>query len=373
MAVGGWTDLAPAPGAIGWTESALRSVEFERRVPDDSCVVRVCVVVTVLVWAFVAAGGSASAPSVSGAIVAYRDDVVGGGAGALYLVGADGDGLRRLAPAWMYSQPGWSPDGRWIVFLLPQRNATLTGVFEIRKDGTSLRRLGLGVAVFEARWSPLGDWVGYDGCGGVCLVNPGTGARGSVGGVQGARGWSWSPDGRQIVFAHGDAVLTVVDVGSGARRLVRVRSASHGFAMKLGFPEWSPRGDTIACIDWETERIDLVPASGGTARPLGAGRGNTYAWSPDGVRLAHWDGYSMYVYSVASGRDVRVTGRARATTGRPAWSPDGRWLAYARKRRVGDSHPGTDLWLVHADGSDAHPITHANGSIRYLSPAWTAH
>ncbi len=371
---------APALGAGGRefesrrpdSGEAERAIEFGSPLPDDSrVVVRACVVFAVVVSAFVVAGGSASAPSPSGTIVAYRDDAQAG-FGALYLLGAGGDGPRRLTAAWMYSQPGWSPDGRWIVFLLPQRNATLTGVFEIRRDGSGLRRLGLGVPVNEARWSPRGDWVGYDGCGGVCLVNPGTGERGSVGGVQDVRGWSWSPDGRQIVFAHGDAELTLVDVGSGAKRVLQVKSASHGVPQKLGFPEWSPRANTIACIDWATERLELVLSAGGTARPIGAGRGNTYAWSPDGARLAHWDGYSMYVYSVATHRDVRVSDPARATTGRPAWSPDGRWLAYVRKRRVGDSHPGTDLWLVHPDGSDPHPITHAGGGVRYLSPAWTA-
>lgn len=91
------------------------------------------------------------------------------------------------------------------------------------------------------------------------------------------------------MFANRDAVLTVVDVASGATRLVRVKSASR-YPEELGDPEWSPGADTIACINFATGRIELAPSTGGTARPIGSGF-ISYVWSPDGARLAYWDGY----------------------------------------------------------------------------------
>ena len=59
------------------------------------------------------------------------------GAGALFVVGADGSGLRRITP-WgsAFLDRAWSPDGRWIAFQRPYGQLYL-----VHPDGTELHRV----------------------------------------------------------------------------------------------------------------------------------------------------------------------------------------------------------------------------------------
>ena len=55
----------------------------------------------------------------------------------------------------------------------------------------------------------------------------------------------------------------------------------------------------------------------------------------------------------------------------PAYSPDGAWIAFAR--RYLDSTrwtPGRQLWLMRPDGSDAHPLTQA-GDYNHFDFVWS--
>jgi TolB protein len=54
-----------------------------------------------------------------------------------------------------------------------------------------------------------------------------------------------------------------------------------------------------------------------------------------------------------------------APEGNPAWSPDGRWLAYSRQLRENVR----ELWLVHPDGSQAHALTKLD--VESTAPAWS--
>jgi len=61
---------------------------------------------------------------------------------AIYTVGTDGSGLRRVTPPSFKSaaNPNWSPDGRWIVFSGEKRDGSIN-IFKIRTDGTALVNL----------------------------------------------------------------------------------------------------------------------------------------------------------------------------------------------------------------------------------------
>ncbi len=107
-------------------------------------------------------------------------------------------------------------------------------------------------------------------------------------------------------------------------------------------PQISPDGRSIAYVrrsgDIMTDRMRstlwLIDARSGEQAPLVAGPGNHMApaWSPDGRRLAYistaeGDRPQLYVRWLDSGESVRVTGLPDSPSS-IAWSPDGRQIAY---------------------------------------------
>jgi TolB protein len=71
------------------------------------------------------------------------------------------------------------------------------------------------------------------------------------------------------------------------------------------------------------------------------------AWSPDGRRLA-FDGYpkGIYLMNADGSGQRRVTDKASES---PAWSPDG--------RRIGFESNG-EIYVINADGSKLRNLTH---------------
>ncbi|WP_412747148.1 Hsp70 family protein [Krasilnikovia sp. MM14-A1004] len=94
------------------------------------------------------------------------------------------------------------------------------------------------------------------------------------------------------------------------------------------------------------------------------------AWSPDGKSIAYWvdvDGVrQVYLLSVADPQEPGqpVTSGDDGPAVDPAWTPDGTEIAYTRQTGPGAS----DIWVVDADGTDAHQLT--NDPAREMDPTW---
>jgi TolB protein len=112
---------------------------------------------------------------------------------ALFVVNADGSGLRQLTP-WSLDagdRPDWSPDGKLILFRAPAKN-NRGNLYTINPDGSGLKQLTHypGNVVVTGSFSPDGEWITFAKSANVFVMRAdGTGARRITQGVS-----AWSPD-----------------------------------------------------------------------------------------------------------------------------------------------------------------------------------
>ena len=93
----------------------------------------------------------------------------------------------------------------------------------------------------------------------------------------------------------------------------------------------------------------------------------TPAWSPDGRKLAfvsRRDGNSEIYVMNADGSEQGNLTQHPASDSHPSWSPDGRKLAFV-SRRDGNS----EIYVMNADGSGLRNVTRAPSDD--LDPAWS--
>jgi Tol biopolymer transport system component len=135
----------------------------------------------------------------------------------------------------------------------------------------------------------------------------------------------WSPDGKQIAYAHGvvDARgIYVVDVETKATRVL-TSGAGHD-----GSPSWSPDGTKIAFDSKRTGDGDIyvmnADGSGLVQITHGPLHDSEPAWSPDGTKIAFlrgiYDSGFPWVMNADGTQQVDVTGSTRAAY-QIAWQP----------------------------------------------------
>jgi Tol biopolymer transport system component len=196
---------------------------------------------------------------------------------------------------------------------------------------------------------------------------------------KGTDGWvaqanaQWSPDGRQIVMTGGngkDAQIYVTDANGRNARAITQRPG-----LNID-PSWSPDGRTVVfvscipaavCTEKEVE-IFAVPAAGGAATRLSHNTvkdhdpqfspdGKLIAWEAEtdpnafGKSLGSWD---IFVMNADGTNERKITPGGNINT-MPQWSPDGRFIYFARYE-VGKK----DVWGIYRmrpDGSGLEEVT----------------
>jgi dipeptidyl aminopeptidase/acylaminoacyl peptidase len=229
-----------------------------------------------------------------------------------------------------------------------------------------------------------------------------------------------SPDGTRIVCpltiveetANGyQTHLWIVPAGSTAGSSAKGPQPLTTARARDTAPRWSPDGRRIAFVSDRSgpKQVWVIHADGGEARLVtpGSYAPADLAWSPDGKMLAFtgkpdagaagrrepreqsdvrvisrlyykqdgegfWDGRWKQIFVVpAAGGEVRqLTGGEYDHTA-PAWSPDGRWLAYcANDSPDADLEDAADLWIIRTDGTGApRRLTRPPGQVE--TPAWS--
>jgi tricorn protease len=149
---------------------------------------------------------------------------------------------------------------------------------------------------------------------------------------------SVSPTGKRAVFeARGDVFTVPAEFGA----VVNVTRSS-GVAER--YPRWSPDGKTVAFWSDRTGEYELTirPADGSgierTLTTLGPGFRYAPQWSPDSKKMAFIDqAMRIRIYDLDTNKVSEVIDQSPEWLSHPAletfrmqWSPDSRWLAYAR-------------------------------------------
>ena len=230
---------------------------------------------------------------------------------------------------------------------------------------------------------------------------------------------SLSPDGRLVVVAvgridleanayRGDLWVTPTDGSTAPRRFTSGR--------RDGRPRFSPDGRWIAFLrasDEDKPQLHVMPSDGGEPRrvcehPLGA---EAFAWSPDSTRLAYVArvpepgrygtdkdippekepprrittfqyrldnlGFTndrrphvFVVDALTEGAEPVQLTRGDYDHGDPAWSPDGRTVAFVSARHeTRDEDAASDVFVVPAEGGD--PVRATTTDLAVSRPAFS--
>jgi TolB protein len=236
--------------------------------------------------------------------------------------------LRRIASAdgSLYS-PVWSPNGRVIAFVLVENEDTRNPMPMIGVVGAgarNLRILGPNVGNSLPTWAPASDGLAFAAPDGIRVVS----ARGGRSKLV-ARGFvsdpNWSPRGTKIAFASTRGIEVVRPDGGGRKVIAAVTNGAHVV--------WSPGGRTIAFDQLEpgatrSSLYEANPDGSGMRRMTKPGLVAALpAWSPDGRRIAFvgftsGDGGSIYVMRSDGTALARIT-PASDTDTEPVWRPRG--------------------------------------------------
>ncbi|MBN1426989.1 MAG: PD40 domain-containing protein [Anaerolineae bacterium] len=180
---------------------------------------------------------------------------------------------------------------------------------------------------------------------------------------------AWSPDGRQIAFDHQGPSTT----GSGGSSRVWLVDPATGQSAPLfqddqvlGFdPVWSPDGNRLAFFDGNSQAIRVIDLSNGDTFRLPSMMGEAGSFSPDGAQLAYADikqvGRQFYpdimlAHLGIDGGLEPLLDQAEENQA-PTWSPDGKWIAFGHRLLNREQGFGFQLMLIDPAGRWIQQIT----------------
>ncbi len=283
------------------------------------------------------------------------------------------EGERQMDPVWMngvvyymserdYAANVWSFDPATGAEVQVTRHAD----FDVKSVGA-----GDGVVVYEQ--------AGY-----LHEVNPSTGGGRTLEiRAEGDQNWSrprWedvpasrlrdarlSPTGQRALFEWRGELFSVPAKAGSWRNLTRSPGVADRHAV------WSPDGSQIAWFNDEGGEYGLVIADqeGANQRRIEIPNPTFYfvpEWSPDGKHLAFTDtDYRVLVVEVESG-DVTAIGADRFAhperSMNPVWSPDSRWVAYARRL----DNQLRAVFAHNVETGQTHQVT--DGMADVIAPVW---
>jgi dipeptidyl aminopeptidase/acylaminoacyl peptidase len=293
------------------------------------------------------------------------------------------------------AEPQLSPDGKWVAYTIStysvEKNSHETNIWLVPSSGGAPLQLTQGASDTHPRWSPDSSRLAFVSTrsgssqiwnipvhGGEAQLVPTAGLE--------ASGVVWSPDGKVLAF--------VSDVYPGCTtpqcneqqeaesnaNPVKARMLDH-----LLYRHWK------SWKDGKRSHLFVVPVEGGKVRdltpgdydvpPFSLGGPEGYAFSPDGREMCFVrntdpdEAYStnsdlFLVSTYGQGEAKRITTNPAADDG-PAYSPDGRFIAYRAQSRPGYESDRWQLMVYDRTSRQSRSLT-ANLDRSIDELAWSA-
>ncbi len=258
--------------------------------------------------------------------------------------------------------PQPSPDGKWVVFTRrtwdAEANKVATNLWLVSSDGRTLRQLTSAKASDTGpRWSPDGGTIAFistrGGSSQIWAIDIAGGeARQKSDFPVDVDNVQWSPDGTRLAFSAevypdcADLACTATRDKEREDNPVKARVYT-----KLMFRHWDTweDGKRSHIFVWPgrtgTGPVDVMKGADADSPSKPFGGAEEFAWSPDGKEIAFtakmadneaWStDLDLYVASTDGTGFRCITEPNQATDTTPAWSPDGKTIAYLAMARPG--------------------------------------
>ena len=247
-------------------------------------------------------------------------------------------------------QPEISPDGQWVAYsvrtkmLKEDKNESRLWMVAA-KGGEPIPLTAEGVSSGHARWSPDGKYLAFTsarngGKGQVWLLNRlGGEAVKLTDEVQGVDDFEWSPEGGRLVLVLHDPKPEDAEAKDGEKAAPKPKTQPPYVIDRLQF-----KRDTIGYLDRRRGHLYVFDVEKKTTTQITSGDydDGQPAWSPDGKQIAFTSNRSTpdpdasrdsNIWIVAADNTDKGAHLTQLTTNpapddQPTWSPDGKWIAY---------------------------------------------